>query len=294
MLTTDHYKFPVSVIIATLGGDSLRATIEHLNKGVLVPSEILVCIPKEDAFRVEHLSYPNLRIVKTDCRGQVAQRAIGFQMALHAMILQLDDDTLLSNDALKALADELKRLGRGNALAPLYFNDITGRCLHEIVGGLSGFLRSVWAYLICGAPWGLKRMGVVTVVGLNYGVDSNYCGLDPFETQWLPGGCVLCFCEDVIRENFFSYAGKAYCEDLIHSFLRTQNGIRHWVIPDAKVITTVAAPPKSRALIKAENNARRHFVKISGRVEWRLDVYIFISEIKRQIVLKLRRWNIFN
>ena len=283
MLTTDQYKFPVSVIIATLGGDSLRETIEQLNCGALVPTEILVCIPEEDAFRVEHLSYPNVRVIKTNCRGQVAQRAIGFKLALHTMILQLDDDILLNKDALQELTEELQRLGRGNALAPLYYTAATGRCLHELIGGVAGWLRSLWACFICGAPWGLKRMGVVTKVGLNYGVDSSNCGIKPFETQWLPGGCVLCYCEDVIREIFFPYAGKAYGEDLIHSFLRTKRGVRHWVIPTAKCITTVAEPPISRASIEAENNARRYYVKISGGVEWRLSLYNFIYELKRHL-----------
>jgi hypothetical protein len=36
-----------------LGGESLFGTTEQLNRGTIVPSGILVCIPKEDAFRVE-------------------------------------------------------------------------------------------------------------------------------------------------------------------------------------------------------------------------------------------------
>ncbi len=283
MPVAEQHNFPVSVIIATLGGDSLPATIEHLNKGALIPSEILVCIPEEDAGRVEHLTYTNVQIVKTNCRGQVAQRAIGFQLAVHALILQLDDDVLLNEDALQELAEELQRLGRGNALAPLIYNAVTGRCIPELKGGLSGWLSILWAYFICGAPWGLKRMGVVTAVGLNYGVDGRYCGIKPFETQWLNGGCVLCFCEDVIRENFYPYSGKAHFEDIIHSFLRTKKGIRHWVIPGAKCITTVAEPPISKASIEAYNNARQYYVNISGGVAWRLKLYNLLYELKRQL-----------
>ena len=44
--------FPLTVVIPTLGGDSLFKTIELINSGTIVPEEILVCIPKEEAYRV--------------------------------------------------------------------------------------------------------------------------------------------------------------------------------------------------------------------------------------------------
>ncbi len=275
--------YPISVIIPTLGGESLEETVEQLNRGTFVPLEILICIPEEEAFRVAHLSFSNVRVVKTQCRGQVAQRAVGFQQAQQPMVLQLDDDILLNEEALQSLVLELRRLGRGNALAPLYYDAVTRRCMHELKGGLSGWLDSLGAYVICGAPWGIKRMGVVTVIGLNYGVDSSYCGTQPFETQWLPGGCVLCFREDIIQESFFPYEGKAYCEDLIHAFLRIENSMRHWVIPSAHCLTTAPEPVVSGSSIKAQNNARRYFVRLSGGAEWRLTLYSVISGLKRRI-----------
>ncbi len=44
----------LSVVIATLGGDSLEKTIDHLNVGTITPFEILICIPTEDAYRVNN------------------------------------------------------------------------------------------------------------------------------------------------------------------------------------------------------------------------------------------------
>lgn len=211
---------PLSVVIPTLGGASLRGTIEQLNRGTLIPAEILVCIPEEEAFRVENLFIHNVVVVKTNIRGQVAQRAIGFGYAKYKMVLQLDDDVLLNEEAVQDLAKALCQLGPGNALAPVYFDATTGRCFHEVRSGLSEYLASLYYYVVCGAPWGRKRMGVVTAIGLCFGVDSNYCSSKYFETEWLPGGCVLCFREDLIKEDYFPFAGKAYSEDIIHSFLR--------------------------------------------------------------------------
>lgn len=269
----------VSVVIPTLGGETLRGTIEQLNRGALVPAEILVCIPEEDAFRVKGLSFANVRVVKTHCRGQVAQRAIGFQQVQHPMVLQLDDDILLKEEALQELVCALCELGHGNALSPVYNHAMTGRCIHKMSEGFVGFFKSLYAYVVCGAPWGIKRMGVVTAIGVNYGVDSSYCDAKPFETQWLPGGCVLCFREELIKENFFPYIGKAYCEDIIHSFLRTENGMRLWVIPKAYCLINVPDYDINRSSI----DARRYFVRISGGPKWRLTLYNIFSRLKQGV-----------
>lgn len=272
---------PLSVVIPTLGGASLRGTIEQLNRGTLIPAEILVCIPEEEAFRVENLFIHNVVVVKTNIRGQVAQRAIGFGYAKYKMVLQLDDDVLLNEEAVQDLAKALCQLGPGNALAPVYFDATTGRCFHEVRSGLSEYLASLYYYVVCGAPWGRKRMGVVTAIGLCFGVDSNYCSSKYFETEWLPGGCVLCFREDLIKEDYFPFAGKAYSEDIIHSFLRKNIGIRHWIIPSAKCIIDAAEPETCPSSILAQFKAHRYFVKLIGGQAWRLALYETLSRVKR-------------
>jgi len=257
-----------------------------MNRGSLVPSEILVCIPEEDAFRVAHLSYSNVRVVKTSSRGQVAQRTTGFEQAQQPMVLQLDDDIYLQEDALQALAEALRRLGHGNAVAPVYYYAEKNCCSHELSDGIYGWLESFFIYVVCGAPWGIKRMGVMTEIGTNYGVDSRHCDSNPFETQWLPGGCVLCFREDLIHDNFFPYTGKTYCEDLIHSFLRTRGGMRHWVIPSVKCLIDVPESEVSASSILAQIKAQRYFVTLSGGPVWRLTLYETFRRAKRVLSKK--------
>lgn len=273
----------VSVVIPTLGGESLLGTIKQLNRGFLVPAEILICIPAEEAFSVSSLSFPNVRIIRTDCRGQVAQRAIGFRQAQHPMVLQLDDDIIVHEGSLQLLVKALENLGPGNAVAPVYFDLATGNCLHKVKTGLSGFLNSFTHSLFCGAPWGANRMGVITKVGINYGVDLAYCTLNPFETMWLSGGCVLCFKEDLITESFYPYPGKAYGEDIFHSLLRSQRGIRHWVIPDTKCFTDMPESNLNQHAIQAENRARRHYLKLMGGSGWRLFLFELVKGLKRKI-----------
>ena len=272
---------PLSVVIPTLGGESLRGTIEQLNRGTLIPSEILVCIPEEDAFRVHDLCINNVILVKTKTRGQVVQRAAGFEFAKHKIVLQLDDDISIHKEAIQELTNALQKLGTGNALGPIYFDENLGHCVHDIKSGLSGYLRSQFYSVICGAPWNEKRMGVMTKIGLCFGVDKNYCNSEYFKTEWLPGGCVLCFKEDLIKENFFPFPGKAYSEDIIHSFLRKDIGIQHWVIPGAECITNTMGSETLPSLILAEIRARRYFVELCHGPVWRLTLYENLSRIKR-------------
>lgn len=286
VITSNLKTYPMTVVIATLGGDSLKGTIEALNRGSIVPDEILVCIPANEAHRVQKPPFQNVKMLVTECRGQVAQRTIGFQQAQQPMVLQLDDDIILNEDSLQILASSLCILGQGSALAPVYYEAATGRCIHELAVGIKGFLKSLYYYVVCGSPWGAKRMGAVTSAGLSFGVDGNHCSKKPFAAQWLPGGCVLCFKDDLITEEFFPYSGKAYCEDLIHSFLRTKRGIRLWVIPSAKCSIDAPISELGTPFISAQFQARRYFVKLSGGSVWRLAICEFFSALKQALSSK--------
>lgn len=117
--------FSISVVIPTLGGESLVGTIEQLNRGTLVPKEILICIPEEDAFKVENIHIPNVKIIKTNIRGQVAQRAIGFQFAENQLVMQLDDDILVRKTCLEKMV-ELILENPKFAIAPKFYDSTSG------------------------------------------------------------------------------------------------------------------------------------------------------------------------
>lgn len=91
----------LSVVIATLGGGSLKKTIEHLNAGSVVPFEILICIPMENSAKVDDLFFDNVRVIKTACSGQVSQRSVGFKRSTGRFVLQLDDDMFVEKKCLE-------------------------------------------------------------------------------------------------------------------------------------------------------------------------------------------------
>jgi GT2 family glycosyltransferase len=281
--------YPLSVVIATLGGQSLWDTLSYLNNGDKIPFEILVCIPEESFLFIEKPPQGNVKIVKTPCRGQVAQRAYGLRRVCQPFVLQLDDDIVLSPDDLQLLLKTLRQLGPGHALAPLFRLLPTGQNAIEYRLGASGWLQSFYAFFICGAPWGTKKMGVISSAGIGYGVDRKYCGDDIFETQWLPGACVLCHREDVITEDYYPFAGKAYTEDLVHSVLWRQKGVRLWVHPDAYCGHLVVSMPFSLRSANEVLRAHGYVVKLIGGKMWQLKLWYIINVLKQALSLSLKR-----
>jgi glycosyltransferase involved in cell wall biosynthesis len=216
-------KNPITVVIATLGGGSLASTLESLNSGTVVPSEILVCIPIEDAWRVADLRYANVRVLKTDFRGQVAQRIWGFQNALSELVMQIDDDILVAPDCMKHLVETLLSLGPKVALSPALIDLDTGGSVYR-KPQRSGALLSFYYWLMNGSDG--YSPGQIDKSGSSVGVDPSLSDDRLYDVEWLAGGCVLHFRENLVLENFWPLPGKAYYEDVVHSCLLRAKGIR--------------------------------------------------------------------
>jgi glycosyltransferase involved in cell wall biosynthesis len=270
---------PVSVVIATLGGDSLAGVISQLNESA-PPAEILICIPEAEAGRAAALRSANVQVMVTPRRGQVAQRAYGLRCVSQPIVLQLDDDILLRPADFDQLMLTLERLGPGNAVAPVIC-DLNRRCLHAYRDGLRGWLQSLHATVICGAPWGLKRMGTVSPAGVSYGVSDRYCRTDPVAVDWLPGGCVLSYRQDLVRDSFFPFCGKAYSEDILHSLLRQARGIRSWIVPTSRCMTPPGPAVVSRKELAADFRVRRHVVRMRGGSMLRFRLSLLSAQLKR-------------
>lgn len=285
--STQH---PLSVVIATLGGYCLAQTIASLNSGNKRPAEILICIPEQEASRAAPLAGGNVRLIVTPCRGQVRQRAYGFWQVREPLVMHLDDDVLIAPRDLDRLIEALERLGPGNTVAPIYRDSVSGRCLHAYHSGSLAWLQHLYASAICGAPWGRKRMGRVSPSGVNYGVDENHCYTELLETQWQPGGCVLGFRDELVLDDYFPFAGKAFCEDLVHSLLRRQRGLRLWILSTAHCRTPAVPPGEfDWAALRRDFAVRSHVVKLSGGQAWRLRLWFLMDILKRLLIAALTR-----
>ena len=220
----------VSVVIPTLGGASLKHTIERLNSGYLIPKEILVCIPEAHSYKVVDYHFENVKIVKTPFCGQVRQRAFGFSLVKYPFVLQLDDDLELDKACLVNLVKFLNS-NPDCSVSPSLLDKASGKMSSHLSkpSSSSGFLYRILFWVINGNLGYLP--GKISKAGVNIGF-SNTIG-EPYEVEWLPGGCALHFKKHLITYDYYPYVGKAYAEDLLQSFLLKKNGIKLYHHPGA-------------------------------------------------------------
>ncbi len=265
----------VSVVIPSLGGPSLEATIAALNAGTLAPAEILLCVPSREAQTLRSFAAPNVRVLATTTRGQVSQRAEGFRQAVHQFVLQLDDDLLVAPTCVERLRDTLLAIGRHAAVAPSLVDRETGASLYKKPR------RPAWAdwiyYRLLNGRAGYEP-GRVYLSGAAVGIDASVAGPDVREAQWLPGGCVLHYREELVLDAYFPFPGKAFCEDIIHSHLMTSRGVRLYV--DVRAECGVEAIADSTfsvsqfwRMLAQDFRARKHYLQLAARPSPRL--YLF-------------------
>lgn len=216
----------ISVVIPTLGGRFLKKTLIELNSGSLLPKEILVCIPKNTSFDSSILEINNVKIIKVPYRGQVAQRAFGFQRAKYEYVLQLDDDISVDSLCLERLFKRSQELGLNVAISPAFIDGVTKNSVYTKPHH-NKFLLDIYYFLMNGIDG--YQPGKIDKSGSAMGINSDEKAVDIIEVDWLPGGCVLHKRKSLILEDYWKRCGKAYYEDLMHSFLLKRNDIRLYV-----------------------------------------------------------------
>ena len=282
--TPIQQAYPMTVVMATLGGASLAGTIEQLNSGSVVPAEILVCIPEQEAPRTAHLLFPNVKVIVTDCRGQVAQRAVGFQNASHDIVMQLDDDIMVDKNCLEYLLQTLIKYGPHVAVAPVLIESASGK-----TAKMNPKILRLYYFLMNGSAG--YKMGAVSRAGAEFGYDAYVMGQGEHDVEWVPGGCLIHFRKNLIKDNYFPFKGKAYCEDLLHSYYLKKNGVRLKINMNARCFLedTPAAGYGYKEfinIIKADYRARKYYVRLSSKSYSRMHLY-YMALILNYLIKKL-------
>jgi glycosyltransferase involved in cell wall biosynthesis len=274
----DLKTYPMTVVIATLGGDTLKGTIETINKGTIVPDEILICIPGNEAYKVQNLSFQNVKVLVTSCRGQVVQRVTGFQNVSHDIVMQLDDDMLVNEYCIEYLLETLNKSGVKVAVAPALMDLVTGESVYKKPGQNSVF-QNIYYWLMNGADG--YRPGQIDKAGAGVGIDPEGEGKKQFDVEWLAGGCVMHYRENLVMENYYPFTGKAYFEDVVHSFYLREKGVN--LIVDSRAICWLESEPYSKyGLIEffkylvSDYKDRKYTVRLYSRSLFRMHCYYLI------------------
>lgn len=231
---SDKFKLKrISIVIATLPNISIIRTLECINCSTFedYEVEIIVVVPNDRLNFLEGIkSKYNLLIIGSIKYGQVYQRSLGFHAATGDYVLQLDDDIYVEFDTIINLTRDLNKLGSGNVVAPVMKDRVSGRVGDRLLNlSLKDILKNTIDYLVYGMPWGKAQQGVCTKYSHARGVDLSIVIENLVKVDWLPGGAVMCFKSDLVYDDFYPISGKALFEDLVHSKIRRERGIEHWV-----------------------------------------------------------------
>ncbi len=282
----------ISVVIATLGlSESLSDIVLQLNENSLRPVEIIICIPEEFQHNLKNVTFPsNVVVLSTKGKGQVYQRSEGFKIAIGELVLQIDDDCLIENNLLEILSNQITSRNYPTAFGCSLININTGRSFYYRKGGL---VESLFRWIINGSDKILP--GSVTKAGINFGVDFDAIPEhDIYEVEWIPGGCMMIAKENLVTEDFFPFKGKAYCEDIIHSFLLKKKGVRLFITNNTICktsidLTTNLTLQQQLKSFKQESKVRFYYAELTGRSIFRLRMFMLFSfcKILYRRILKL-------
>ena len=217
----------LSVVIPSLGNRNLIPTLNSINNSSIVVDEIIISLPpnaKVDSINFK--KFNNIKLRFSTIKGQVAQRIHGFKTAKNNIIVQLDDDIILEYNCLERLLDFINKNPRCAVSAHF----------HDLDSGLSIYqnLEKTYYKLFNYLKNGIKTSsnGIITKSGFEtYPYFREFS--EPFQSEWIPGGCTMHLKKNLILHNYFPYSGKAYSEDLFHSIELKKNGIDLYYHPNA-------------------------------------------------------------
>lgn len=283
---------PLSIVIPTLGYECINETVSYLNNGPNRPKEIIIVIPEGFEVNASFETFENVMILKSPLKGQVKQRIFGFKHATERYILQLDDDIWIDQNNMSNLLEALKKLDKNSAVAPAFLKKGTSNSIYIYESGFKAYINNIVQFFVLRGAWGIKKMGKITFGGINFGVNYSLTDKENYPCDWLAGGCVLHHADQVYLENFYPFEGKAYSEDLFHSFYLKKSGIN--LYSNTKTFCHLDWPPgpRSKKEQEAENSVLRHFIKLSNRSLIRFTVFGYYLKLGKIIKFILNTFKV--
>jgi hypothetical protein len=222
----------VSVVIPTIGEESLYNVIFALNNGTLIPKEIIIAIPEIFLASLKNLEGENIKILALNIKGQVKQRIEGFKIAKYNYVLQLDSDIIVNRDTVRNLVLALDERGFASAICPVYDNGYEDPLITKEVKLTKVIKKGL--NLILDGRFDIPP-GTITKAGIQewppFASDNNKFA----KSEWLPGGCVMHYKQNLYLNDYYPFTGKAYGEDVIHSILLRKNGISLYICRNAVI-----------------------------------------------------------
>ena len=213
----------LTIIIPSLLSNIDARWIEQVNKFNQKNINIIIAIPPNLSRKNKFINkFDNgILIIISDKKGQVSQRQYGYKFVKTDYLMHMDDDTFITFKNLKILLNQFQNLPKKSSIAPrlMMKNDVNNKNL---------LFKKLQNLLLYHQP--NPRAGTISKstfeVPHNFSIDSNKA---IESVDWIPGGISIIRKENIIQNQYFKFEGKAYCEDLIHSNLLKNNGIKLFI-----------------------------------------------------------------
>ena len=263
----------ISVVIPTIGDRDILPTINSLNNSTLIPTEIIIVSLKAKTHKHINKKYKNVVFVKANKKGQVNQRIQGFKIAKSKFVMQLDDDITLHKSCLEVLTRNLY-LNNNYSVSPNLFENRSKRSIYDYKMNFKKILLNIIS--------GFSIFCVEGKIGLS-GFESyplvSEISPELVKSEWLVGGCIMHHKKNLIKEHFFDFDGKAYCEDLFHSIELRKKKIELYINKSAIAYLELNEKPKKIKDFIGENlrdlKIRKNFVIINDLSIFRMyTVYV--------------------
>ena len=212
----------LTIIIPSLLSNINQNWIKQINRFNKQKINIIISIPpnlsKENQFINKFDK--GILIIRSNKKGQVNQRQFAYKFIETDYLMHMDDDIFISVKNLKILLYQFQNLPRKSSIAP--------RLIIKNDRYRERFLKKYINLLLYRDP--KPRPGTISKstfeVSHNLSLDSNKA---IERVDWIPGGISIIRKKHIIKERYFTFEGKAYCEDLMHSNLLKKNGIKLYI-----------------------------------------------------------------
>jgi glycosyltransferase involved in cell wall biosynthesis len=218
----------ISVVIPTIGEPILKNTVDSLLNSTLKPSEVIIVIPNKFLHRINLKKNKVIKIINSSIEGQVQQRIEGFKIAKGDFVLQLDADIVIDKNCLSQLCTTLCKLKTPSVVMPTYNQNIIKKNISQF------FIKDFLSKFIYMGVSSIKNQGIKFTWDVWY--KSFEWPEKLSEMNYVNGACLLHKRSNLIIDDYYPYDGKAYGEDLLHSFMLTKNGVKLFCEPLALAI----------------------------------------------------------
>ena len=212
----------LTILVPSLLSNISEVWIRQVNKFYQQKINIIISVPPNFSKKNKIINKfdKGILIIKSDKKGQVNQRQFGYKFVNTEYLMHMDDDIFINMKSLKILLNQFENLPRKSSIAP--------RVIIKNDNNEEPFLKKYVNLFIYNDP--NPKPGTMSKFTFDIPPNLPLDSKKSIESvDWIPGGISLIRTEHIIKKKYYNFEGKAYCEDLLHSNLLKNDGVKLFI-----------------------------------------------------------------